>query len=179
MEIINLKCNNCGADLTIKPHVKFFNCNSCKSSLTIKKTDNTIYTEVIGEIKKNTDQLVNDSTKMLYEKELERLDREWLINREKYSVNLENGNQIPDKNTIIFTVMGTIIFIIFFIFWFIMLLSSPDDDSWGKTFLFFFGIMMLIFAIVAAYLGISNTNDYYKAEKKYKKERKILMNKLK
>jgi len=56
MKISTLKCNNCGADLKITtPEVKYFSCSFCGSSLTIKKSGNVIFTEVLDEIKENTE----------------------------------------------------------------------------------------------------------------------------
>lgn len=59
MEIIPLRCNNWGGgSLRIDPTVKYFNCSSCGSSLTLKRMENTIYTEVLEEVKENTDTIV-------------------------------------------------------------------------------------------------------------------------
>ena len=84
MEIISLKCNNCGANLEVNPKVKFFNCTFCKNSLTIKKTGNVMFTEALDEIKDDTETLINYSKVILFEKEVDRMDREWLIERQKY-----------------------------------------------------------------------------------------------
>ena len=77
METLNLKCNNCGAGIQVPPKAKFLTCAFCKSSLTIKRTGSAIYTEVLGEIKDNTDQLIQYSEVMVIEQEIERLDRDW------------------------------------------------------------------------------------------------------
>ena len=76
MEITSLKCNHCGTNLKIDPKVKFFNCTFCGSSLTIKKSGNVMFTEVLDEIKDNTETLIDNSEIILLEKEIARLDRE-------------------------------------------------------------------------------------------------------
>jgi len=70
MEITSLKCNNCSADLEINPKIKFFNCSSCGSSLTIKQSGNAVYTEVLEDIKDNTETLIDQSELILIEKEI-------------------------------------------------------------------------------------------------------------
>ena len=75
MEITSLKCNHCGANLQIDPKVKFFNCTFCGSSLTIKKSGNVMFTEVLEEIKEDTEIIKDNSEVMLLEKEVARLDR--------------------------------------------------------------------------------------------------------
>ncbi|MFK8104790.1 MAG: hypothetical protein AB8G15_19890 [Saprospiraceae bacterium] len=40
MKIISPRCNNCGANVKIKPNVRFFSCDHCGSSLTISQSKN-------------------------------------------------------------------------------------------------------------------------------------------
>lgn len=97
MKISSLKCNHCGANLDINPNIKFFNCNHCGSSLMIKKSADVIYTEVLDEIKENTETLKENSSDLLIEQKIERLDRDWLRIREKYKVrNGKRGYIYPD-----------------------------------------------------------------------------------
>ncbi len=70
--------------MEINPNIKFFTCTFCKSSLTIKKSGNVMFTEVLGEIKKDTETLIDNSEEILIEKKIARLDREWMIESQQY-----------------------------------------------------------------------------------------------
>ena len=175
MEIINLKCNNCGADLKVKPHIKFFNCTFCNSSLAIKKTENTMYTEVLGKIKTNTENLLSNSKTILIEKEIARLDREWIIEKESYKINNKYGSELPNKSTGITTIAGTLFGLIFMIFWLSKVFSFKNSPGGIPTFFVFFGIVMIIILIVNAFSSISKSEDYHNAKEEYLQKRNSLL----
>ena len=173
MEITSLKCNNCGANLEINPKIKFFTCTFCGSSLTIKKTGNVMFTEVLDEIKEDTEMLISHSELMLIEREIDRLDREWLIKREQYKVHNKQGSYFPGESksekdlAIGFAIAGVPIFI----------------------FIIYFGLMMGI-EIVIVVIGfalvfiaqllwsIDKESKYTAAKKKYEQQRTKLILKL-
>ena len=139
MEIINLRCNNCGADLEINEHVKFFRCAYCNSSLTIKKSGNAVYTEVLEAIKTNTENLVKGSQQMLLEKEIARLDREWMIEKEKYKISNKHGSELPNENTEVNTIISAIIGVILVFLMLSQVLSASGEMEGGsQVFVVFF-----------------------------------------
>lgn len=176
MEIITLKCNSCGADLKINPAIKFFNCSFCKSSLAIKNSGNVSYTEVLGDIKENTEKLLDDSETILIEKEIERLDREWTINREKYRTRGENGGVFPTAaSTTMTLIVAAIALGMIAFFW--VHINNHFLTVFGAT----NGMVQLGgFVFVAVLLWttgvrLNKTANYLKAEKEYKRKRANLM----
>ena len=96
MKIISLKCNNCSADLEIPEHTNFFNCSFCQSSLGIKRTGSAVFTEVLSEIKEDTDQLLDLSENILVEKQIARLDRDWEQNKASFITYKDGTPSLPE-----------------------------------------------------------------------------------
>lgn len=84
MQLKSSKCSSCGADLKVNPKIRYFTCAHCGSSLMLKQSGSVYFTQLTEDIRDNTDELVEHAEKLLIEKEVERLDREWLVEREKY-----------------------------------------------------------------------------------------------
>ncbi|MFK7973018.1 MAG: hypothetical protein AB8F95_21790 [Bacteroidia bacterium] len=92
MQILSLRCNNCGANLEIAPKIKFVTCTFCNSSLAIKHTNNAAFTEVLDEIKDNTGAILRNTELIRVgqqlerlEQQLERLEQNWKSKRETFS----------------------------------------------------------------------------------------------
>ncbi len=132
MKISSLKCNHCGANLDINPNIKFFNCNHCGSSLMMKKSADVIYTEVLDEIKENTETLKENSSDLLIEQKIERLDRDWLLDREKYKIHYgKNGSKYPDDPNIDsnFSIIKPVIFILLFFGGLLVFITSTSSSG--------------------------------------------------
>lgn len=180
MEITSLNCNNCGANLEIKPNIKFFTCTFCKSALAIKKSGNVMFTEVLDEIKKDTETLIENSEEMLLEKKIARLDREWLANREQYSIRGKDGVVMYPSET---SSSSLGVYIPLFIFWiiFIFFLSFFASKSRnGMEGSLIFGMMVFVTFIIIM-IGYSSQSveekrkKYLTAKNEYEKKRKILL----
>lgn len=167
MKVKRLKCNSCGADLEVNAKIKFLNCSFCGSSLTIVHSGNAIFTEVINEIKENTDILVDNSGILLIEKEIERLDREWLIERERYKIKSKHSSDLPNNSTIIMSFIGLALGSVFIIFW--MQNCSFEFVVFGIV-----GILVLFFNAISA---IIKTVNYNNAKSSYLRKRQRLLDK--
>ncbi len=178
MKIETLKCNNCGGDLKIRPQAKFFNCLFCNSSLTIKRTGTVAYTEVLGKIKANTEYLINNSNTLLVEREIARIDREWIIEKEKYKITDEYGSSYPNKTTSIGSIFRAIIKLIFMAFWLYLFSSSSGMKGEIQLGFLLFGIAMIVVIVINTISSISKSENYHDAEEDYLEERKKLLRKL-
>lgn len=174
MKITSLNCNNCGANLEVQPNVKFFTCKFCKSSLSIKHSGNVVYTEVLDEIKNNTEILIDSSEEMLIEKKIARLDREWMIQSQKYQTTGKNGRtHHPENSNGVVELVGFILAFGFIIFWISKAMSI--DDS-GVFPLFGFGMMVILIITFVSHLN--NKNSYDSAKSNYLQERNRLLSEL-
>lgn len=169
MKITSLNCNNCGANLEIQPKVKFFTCKFCKSALTIKNSGNVVYTEVLEEIKDNTDTLLDNSAEMLIEKKIARLDREWALERKKYDVIDHSGefaylDETPQTNIGIYLALA--------VGWFIFaIIISQFNMDIGNQFL-----MIVLGAIIFIVMGF-NFGSIDQKKERYKKAKNVYLNK--
>ncbi|MFK7774703.1 MAG: hypothetical protein AB8F94_21370 [Saprospiraceae bacterium] len=179
MEITSLKCNNCGANLEINPNIKFFTCTFCNSSLTVKKSGNVMFTEVLEDIKKNTESLIDNSEQMLVEKKIARLDREWTLESQKYLLKGNKGENYHPESVNGFTeVAGGIFAVIFGIFWMIWT-STITGELTGIFSLFpLFGIVIIGFAIFHMMSNLNTKDSYKSAKSRYLNERNRLLSEL-
>ena len=167
MEILSLKCNNCGANLEVNPKITYFNCSFCKSSLAIKKTGNVIFTEVLGEIKENTDL-------MLVEKKIARLDREWMIKQKDFSLKGNDGNFYhPEESSKDSEILGGVLGVIFGFVWIIGALSMG-----APGFFPIFGLVFIGTGIYSMVTKIEKRESYEKAKKDYENNRNNLLSQL-
>lgn len=178
MEIISLKCNNCGANLQINKKTVYLQCTSCGSSLAVKKSINTVFTEVLEELNLNTNKLVDQSNIVLIEKEIERLDREWMIEREKYRISTKDGNHLPDESESN-NLLQYIVFITSFLFFGgIMVFLLSDAPAEFKPFILG-GLLIFIVGVFISFVSVSNkTSDYKQAKTLYLEKRQSLLKKL-
>lgn len=113
-----------------------------------------------------------------YQNELERLDREWELEREKYYVIGKHGHRyIP---TVGQSIGGAVVIGVFGVFWTVMAVSitsgAPDFGPFAIAKIFFplFGI---VFTSVGVYLGITaskKARDYEAALAAYHRRRAAL-----
>jgi len=176
MEITSLKCNNCSANLEINPKIKFFTCTFCGSSLTIKKTGNVMFTEVLDEIKEDTETLISHSEVMLVEKEIDRLDREWLLDREQYKVHGKHGSYFPEESS----QGGPLVLMIGSVFAFVVLITiiSQANSMGAGLPVMLFAFLFIGFIIVITTLNSNKKTEYLAAKKKYENQRSKLISEL-
>ena len=177
MKIVSLKCNNCSADLKIDPKIKYFNCTYCGSSLTIKESGNVMYTEVLDEIKDNTEVLIDQSEIILLEKEIARLDREWMMKRENFKVKDRNGNdRYPSGDDTAASVLWSIIGLVLFFSIASSVLNS--GSSKGSSLFAFIAVIVVFIVLGSLFSSIGNNSAYSSAKKKYETKRAQLLKEL-
>ena len=188
MEVSSLRCNHCSANLEVDTKIKYFSCSYCGSSLTIKHSGNVMYTEVIDEIKNNTDQL-------LAEQKVERLDREWMLERERFKKTGKNGNvSYPDEsgNGALVGIVGLVVSVLAFLFIVSSMVSkspsvprgfiSPTRSPGPEPPYAIIAVFLLLFIGVGIFSLMNDNNrmiDYSNEKKKYLEKRKKLLEDLK
>ncbi len=108
-----LICNNCGARLEVAPTTRFVTCAKCDTVLEIKRTGSARYTDVMGPAAQPTAVVESiapparkskplrgtlDQADIALEEELNQVDREWHLERDRYLMMSEfGGKKIPSK----------------------------------------------------------------------------------
>ncbi len=179
MEITSLKCNHCAADLDVNQGIKFFNCSYCGSSLTIKESGGVVFTEVIGEIKANTEAILDNSNLQLLEHEVERIDREWLLEREPFMVQKNGQSVAPDSGSSAGITFGVITIMLLGIMFFFSIAGSNSPKGDVPIVPILFGLLFTIAVLIGTSMSNSNKyNSYTKAKKEYENRRNDLLAKM-
>ena len=158
-----------------------------------------MFTEVLDEIKDNTETLIDNTEEMLIEKRIARLDRDWENQKSRYKIYDKNGvGALPDERNKILGIMGLVVAILFIIFWISSVNSMQNDfhssdpifeimrDSPPTSFtpiktdpifpmFILFGFIGLIAVIIKFVSDSNKTNDYEDAKKRYLSQRQELL----
>ncbi len=165
--------------------------------MTIKKSGNVMFTEVLDEIKENTETLIDNSEQMLIEKRIARLDRDWENQKSKYKIYGKNGvSSLPDEKNNILGIMGFIVTVMFIIFWLSSINSMQNDIHSNPVFeimrdshpssnfskpnpmfpmFLFFGFFILVGVIIKFVSDSNKTDDFENAKKIYLSKRQKLL----
>ena len=114
MQLLSLTCNHCGAPLEVPGEARFVTCTHCSSRLAVQRSGGAAYTEVLEVLDQRTEQIADDVEKLKLENRLERLDREWMLQRDQYMVHDNHGRRhFPSKVGSLFAMVFVIGFAIF------------------------------------------------------------------
>jgi LSD1 subclass zinc finger protein len=95
MELVSLVCGHCGAPLEVPEGTRYVTCGYCSSKLEVHRSGGAIYTEVLEALQRRTEEIADDVEILKLQNELERIDREWQIEREKRLVHGKHGTREP------------------------------------------------------------------------------------
>ena len=171
MRLITLNCNECGAPLEVPGKTRFVTCGYCSSRLEIHQSGNAYYSEVIERLEQKTEHIANEVETLRIQNELERVDREWTIEREKYQVRGKHGDlHIPTKEG---SIIGGIVIIVFGGFW------TAGALKMGAPFFFpLFGIAFIVLGIAQSARGLTMAEEYTRRHHKYERDRRAISNRL-
>lgn len=82
-QALSVRCQNCGSSLAVGEGIRFITCAYCHSELQVVRDASTVHTEVLHRIEQNTVTTVNQLKVIEIQNEIERLDREWEMWRER------------------------------------------------------------------------------------------------
>jgi DNA-directed RNA polymerase subunit RPC12/RpoP len=177
METQPLVCNNCGAPLQVHSTTNFVTCMHCRSQLAIKRTDSSAYTEVLEGISTHTGRMSEDLETIRLQNELERVDREWQLTREKYMV---QGNSGPEVPTILSSVGGCVFAAILAgIFAYLTVASAVGR---GLSYWVLIGGALVLLVLSLGFLGVffgrRAVSRYTGAEQAYTAQRERLLSQI-
>ena len=183
MNLENMQCNNCGATLEVPSSANFVTCNYCQSRLAIRRSETVKFTERVEELADTTERIDENLEVIKLQNELERIDREWTIEREQFRIHGKHGSRLPDTESggagpVLGVVMGVIFLGLFIV---VGLGIAGGARAAGAPAMFaLVPIGMIIFAVVAVVGGMvssaSKRNGYQQAERRYRDRRNSILN---
>jgi LSD1 subclass zinc finger protein len=175
MKAESLVCNNCGAPLSVPRNANYVVCAHCGSHLAIKRTESAHYTEVLQRLDERAEQMSESLEAIQLQNELERIDREWQIEREKYRIEGRNGSStLPSGGGAIVAVIAGVVAVLFGVVWTNMA-SSMGAPGWFP----FFGLIFIMAALVGVASNVMKSSSYSRAEQNYLRRREEVLRRLK
>jgi hypothetical protein len=92
MKLVPVCCQNCGASLEIGESTRFVTCQFCQTQLSVQHTGTAIFTELLGDIAKKTDQLAAEVGHLRIQNQIQQLERDWMMERESMMERSKNGS---------------------------------------------------------------------------------------
>lgn len=171
MKLLSLTCNHCGAPLEAPTKTRYLTCAYCNSRLEVKREGQAVYTEVLEAIEERTARIAEDVETIKLQNEIERLDREWTLQRERYLVKGQEGDiSVPSTAG---SVVGGLVGAGFGVAWTIFTASI------GAPFIFpVFGILFIVLALAGTFSGTAKAEAYRLEQGSYESRRRALLARL-
>ena len=171
MQAETVRCNSCGAALTVGPQARFVTCQYCHCQLEIKRNDSAIFTEEIARIAHNTDQMAESLEVIKLQNEIEMLDRA-AATRSMYEMSAQNsgGKSGPGG------VLGLAFGIFFAVVCFSMAVFTGKNGAPGLFTLVPIG--MGIFGLVSAFAAYGKSMAQTQQRDDFQARRQALVQKL-
>ena len=168
MRLVSLNCNQCGAPLEVPEKIQFVTCVYCSARLSIHRSGNAVYSESLDEIEKRTGEIAEDLETIKLQNELESLDRQWMLDRDRYQgqgtrwplQRARSGRQHRGHG------IGRRV-------WRVLDRGRSIDGCPGLFPLF--GIVFVIVAIVGGIASLNKAEAYQRNRKSYEVQRKMLL----
>jgi LSD1 subclass zinc finger protein len=177
MPVEAIVCSQCGAPLEVPAGVGFVTCNHCHAQLAVRREASVTYTEAIQKLASQTERLSDHVAQLRYESELERIDREWRLQREGLLVSDRRGNQTRPNSAaagvmMFIGVVGGGVMSVFFYGVASLFGARSGEGPPGLLILFPFApLLFALFAVIAGYSTMLKANDYKRAEAEYERRR--------
>ena len=168
MKVVTVDCNSCGAPLEVGEKTRFVTCRYCSKRLSIQHSESSVYTEVLDDIKESTDKISQDMEVIKLQNQLEQLDREWMLQREKFMITSKDGGRhLPTAGP--GAAVGGAFAAIFGVIWigFAASIGAPG-------FFLLFGVVFIVFALVGTATSASKATNYRNAHERYQTDRREL-----
>ena len=168
MRFVDSRCIHCGANLRLANDATHVCCQYCNSELHVVHDGDRVSTELVREMQEGLQQKLEV---LRVQHELERLDREWTMERENYMVTHKGGGRsIPSATGSI--IMG-VIAVVFAIFW----LGGASSMGAPAPFVAF-GVVFIIVVIASVINGVHKAGAHETGEQQYRASRRHLMQEL-
>jgi DNA-directed RNA polymerase subunit RPC12/RpoP len=166
MKLVSLSCDHCGAPLEVPEKTKFVTCTYCSSRLVVRQTGGAAYTEVLEALDERTEKIADDVEILKLQSQLDRLDHQWMLERERYMVHDKHGHRrFPSK---VGSVLIGVLVIGFAVFW--MAIAARHG---GLPVLF--GFLFIAVAIFALVTNMRKADQYERRRRQYERRRDQLL----
>jgi DNA-directed RNA polymerase subunit RPC12/RpoP len=146
--LLSVNCNHCGATLEVDEQTHFVTCNYCHSRLAIQRTGSAAFTQVLEKLEQQTGQIAGNLKIIELQNELNQLDREWNMSREKLLVSQNNGARTEPS-----IAGGVIVIVLGVVFGGAWTIGAASMGAPG-----FFPLFGLVFIAVAVIGGVNSIN---------------------
>jgi uncharacterized Zn finger protein (UPF0148 family) len=171
-QLLSVTCNHCGAPLSVPGDARFVTCTYCGTRLEVHRSGGAAYTAVLNSIDQRTERIERDVAEIKVREQMEQLDREWMIERERFMVRGKNGNvSMPNGPG---AVVGSAAAAVFGVFW----IFATSSAHGAPTFFPLFGVLFIIAAVVGGLTAVGKAAQYGDAERDYKRRRRELQDQL-
>jgi hypothetical protein len=168
MDTLSLTCQKCGAPLAVGEGVRFLTCNYCHSQLEIVRDEASTHTRLLESLERRSAEMAENLEVIKWQNQLERLDREWMLQRDGLMVRGKEGTlREPNAGA---GIVGGIIAVIFGILW------TSVVSSMHAPFPFpLFGLVFIGFALYTVLSNSGKASAYKAAQVKYERRRLELL----
>jgi hypothetical protein len=115
MQLLSLTCQQCGAPLEVPAKITQLTCQFCGTRLKVQRTGSAAYTETLEEVAHSVARVADNTDQLKIEQEIARLDREWMMSRERFMMRGKHGHlSVPGRLN---ALIGGAIIVVFGLFW--------------------------------------------------------------
>ncbi len=138
MKITRVCCQGCGADLEVDENVRYVTCNYCHARLEVVHDTSVTHTRLLEKLEQNTERMAGNLQVIELQNDLERLDREWELERGNYMFRGKSGKLYPPTRQ-----KGGVIFVVLFaVGWMILTAQIGAPMPFPLFGLFFIGVVI-------------------------------------
>lgn len=159
MTLEPIACNNCGAALEVAADTNFVTCTHCGSRLAVRRTASSRFTELLGKLDAKTDAMAGHLASLAREAEVERIDREWELERDGFGP--RHPGRVRTQPRVVPLVAGSIA-AGFGLFW----LDGAIAIGAPNVFVFF-GVLFIAMSIAGGIAGWVHAGRHSGAEQRY------------
>lgn len=164
MQVESVNCNKCGAPLEVSASTNYVTCSHCGSRLAIKRTGTSSFTETLEKLDQKTDAMAQQLAELRHHAELERIDREWELERQSFLSTDKQGNK--HEPSAAGGIIGGIILIVFGLFF------AISSGTMGAPGLFpCAGIAFAGFGVFLMIAGPKRAGEFQRAKEAYQRRR--------
>lgn len=183
MKLYSLSCQHCGAPLEVPAKVKQLTCQFCGTRLKVQQTGSAVYTEALGEISETTNRIADNTDFIRLQNELERIDREWALEKERFMVRGKDGRlSVPSRGA---SLVGGIFIVGFGIFWTVMAtgIAGVATAGFGRAgavagIFPCFGLLFIGFGLFVCIHNYSKAGDFELRQRQYHQRRQRIVDEM-
>ncbi|MGE9270871.1 MAG: hypothetical protein ACQKBU_08715 [Verrucomicrobiales bacterium] len=171
MKMTKVCCQGCGADLDVAEDLRFVTCNYCNSRLEIVHDETVTHSKVLDRLEKQTGQMAGDLKVIRLQNDLERLDREWVANSERFMVSNKEG--VKSVPSVAGGLVGGVVAIVFGVIW-----MGFASSMGAPSILPLFGLVFIGFALFSIVNSVTKAQGYSQARSAMEQQRRRLLSQI-